>query len=98
MDDLFFTKSLDWKHEQEYRFQLYSSNEEETLFLRISLLAIILCMPKLNEIEDSLEYKILSKLIELPILHYKTCLGEKGLYWKEQKLYPVLGRDYNIDI
>lgn len=98
VDDLFFTKSLDWKHEHEYRFLLYSSNEEETLFLRNSLLAIILCMPKLNEIEDSLEYKILSKLIDLPILHYKTCLGEKELYWKEHKLYPVLGRDYNIDI
>lgn len=98
IDDLFFTKSLDWKHEHEYRFLLYSSNEEETLFLNNSLLAIILCMPKRDEIEDTLEYKILSKLIDLPILHYKTCLGEKGLFWEGQKLYPVLGRDYNIDI
>ena len=98
VDDLFFTKSVDWKHEHEYRFLLYSFNEEETLFLNNSLLAIILCMPKRDEIEDTLEYKILSKLIDLPILHYKTCLGEKGLFWEGQKLYPVLGRDYNIDI
>src|SRR5574344_1372303 len=71
--NIFFTKSKDWSEECEYRFLI--KNEGDLLtYLNFSdaLIAIIICLPRYENVQDSCEYQILKKLTELPILHYHT--------------------------
>jgi hypothetical protein len=97
--DIFFTKSLDWTKENEYR--LLTKNETLTPpFLNIekALVAVILCLPLQNEVEDSYEYNLLKKITGVPILHYHTSLGNKTLtdIASKEPLWPLIGVDYQF--
>jgi len=98
-EDIFFTKSLDWTKENEYR--LLTKNETFTpSFLNIddALVAVILCLPLENEVEDSYEYNLLKKLTDVPILHYHTSLGNKTLtdIASKEPLWPLYGVDFQL--
>lgn len=99
--NIFFTKSKDWKHENEYRFLTYS-HQRFTLDYSASLLAIILCLPKnerIEDVKDSVEYKILSRISDTQILRYQVALGNKELVNIEGNLiYPIMEKDYQLDI
>ncbi|MBO4611567.1 MAG: DUF2971 domain-containing protein [Bacteroidaceae bacterium] len=97
--DIFFTKSLDWTKENEYR--LLTKNETLTLpFLNIedALVAVILCLPLQNKVKDSYEYNLLKKLTGVPILHYHTSLGNKTLtdIASDEELWPLPDVDYQF--
>ncbi len=101
--DIFFTKSLDWQVEQEYRLLLKGKEcSKESLSYANSLIGVIICFPLLSELDDvrkSCEYQIIRKLTDLPIMRYHTALGNKNLFELEtgNKLWPLLGVDYQID-
>lgn len=64
-----------------------------------ALVAIIICMPLENIIENSCEYKILKGITPLPILHYQTRLGDKTLTEiGGPTLWPLLGVDMHVDV
>lgn len=99
--DIFFTKSLDWKTENEYRF-LIKHNSKSPMFLNLgdSLLAVIVCQPLHSNIKETVEYKILKKQTVKPILRYTTCLGNKELRNVEtnELLWSLFNLDQSIDI
>ena len=69
-------------------------------FLNIddALVAVILCLPLENEVEDSYEYNLLKKLTDVPILHYHTSLGNKTLtdIASKEPLWPLYGVDFQL--
>lgn len=95
---IFFTKSFEWKYEQEYRLLTYSEKEEYLNF-GDSLLAVILCLPKIERWKESEEYKMLKRIVgKIPILHYTTSFGENILNDEDdKKLYPIPGIDWDVD-
>ena len=95
---IFFTKSFDWQYEQEYRLLVYSE-KEESLEFDDSLQAVILCLPKIENIKETAEYTMLKKVIgEIPILHYTTSFGENILNDENgNRLYPILEVDWNVE-
>lgn len=97
--DIFFTKSLDWAKENEYRF-LVRNEELSPSYLNIgnALIAVIICLPLQNKVEDSYEYKILKKITTVPILYYHTSLGNKNLDDIEsgKLLWPLPNVDYKF--
>lgn len=98
-EDIFFTKSSDWIKEDEYR--LLAKNENSSpLYLNIkdALVAVILCLPLHNKIDDTYEYNLLRKLTSLPLLHYHTSLGNKNLtdIASGEMLWPLYGVDFNL--
>lgn len=78
---VFFTKSTDWKYEQELRILIKGNGKEEKLYYgEDTLMAVILCLPKTYDYKKSPEFKILkSMLTDAPILRYTTSLGNKKL-------------------
>lgn len=95
--DIFYTKSVDWTHEQEYRFVVKRKGFVE-LMIENSLKALILCMPKCDTLAESIEYKILKRICDdIPILHYTTNLGNKELRKDGELLYPIYGIDSVLD-
>lgn len=79
IDVLFFTKSSDWSYEQEFRF-LLKDKDLNLNFCKDSLVAVILCLPKLKEYKETPEFMILKALLkDIPVLHYQTSLGNKEL-------------------
>ena len=97
--DLFFTKSKDWRDESEYRLLVRTESDSKIVLpLRDALVAIIICVPLEDLIEDACEYKILKSLTTLPILHYHTRLGDKTLTEiGGSTLWPLLGIDTYLD-
>lgn len=97
--DIFFTKSLDWSKENEYRL-LVKSEDFSSLYLNIkdSLVAVIICLPLQNNVKETYEFKILKKLANIPILHYHTSLGNKNLHdiESEKLLWPLMDVDYRL--
>lgn len=95
--DIFFTKSLDWAKENEYRL-LVKSEDFPSSYLSIedALVAVIICLPLQNEVKETYEYNILKRITNIPILHYHTSLGNKKLddIESEKKLWPLLDVDY----
>lgn len=80
--ELFFTKSTDWKYEQEYRFLIRSDNEEDYLPISDCIKAVIVCSPKTkgNKIKGSIPYQVLKHIENHPpILCYQQSLGNKEL-------------------
>lgn len=79
IDEIFFTKSKDWRYEQEIRIVVKADNTfRRTLYWNDSLIAVIICLPRMEKYKESSEYKILkSLLVNIPILYYTTSLGEK---------------------
>lgn len=97
--DIFFTKSLDWAKENEFRL-LIRSEDSSSPYLNIenALIAVIICLPLQNEIKESYEYNVLKQITSLPILHYHTSLGNKNLddIVSEKLLWPLLDVDYKF--
>lgn len=94
--EFFFTKSLDWKHESEFRMVVKPQGDED-LFLDISEVVdgVILCLPRVEKLEYSDEFKVLSQIVNKSMIyHYRTIFGNKGLYDSSgEKCYPLLDKD-----
>lgn len=84
---IFFTKSQDWKYEQELRILIKEDGKnEQYLYLDDALIATILCLPKVYDYKESPEFKILkSMLANIPILNYTTSIGNKLLIDEDGK-------------
>ena len=101
--ELFFEKSIDWKHESEYRL-LIKSPKEESIDITDSLLGVIICdhcskKDKLS-ITDTIQYKVFSKLVGVnKLYHYHHCFGNKELYNHDDTdiIYPVWGKEITLD-
>ena len=97
--DIFFTKSLDWVKENEYRL-LVRDEKSSSLYLNIedALIAVIICLPLQNKVKESYEYNLLKKITDIPILHYHTSLGNKNLddIASEELLWPLIDVDYKF--
>lgn len=102
--DIFFTKSKDWKIENEYRFLIRPDVRTlNKINFGDSLVAIIICLPlcsDISEVRETAEYKILKQQTMKPILRYTTNLGSKELWNIEtnELLWPLLGVDYYLDV
>lgn len=97
--DIFFTKSLDWEYEQELRILIKGyDNDEKLYFGEDTLIAVILCLPKVVDYRESSEFKILkSMLTDTPILRYTTSLGNKELLDENgEKTCDIPGEDLQI--
>ena len=100
----FFTKSSDWKYEQEYRIITKVNDCSDDIFLdfKDSLIAVILqyadsCenyVPVNDKVFSSLNFKILSRVAErnLLILEYGDFLGELTLCNSEGESYVNDGK------
>lgn len=99
IEDIMFTKSLDWKYEKEYRI-LVKSSKHEVLFHygKNCLLFAILCLPKVNDYKESIEYKVLKAVLpNMPILRYTTRLGNKELLNEEgEQMCNIIGVDLQL--
>lgn len=84
---IFFTKSPDWKYEQELRILIKEDGKnEQYLYWEDALIAVILCLPKVYNYKESPEFKILkSMLADTPILNYTTSIGNKLLVDEDGK-------------
>lgn len=99
LKDIFFSKSIDWKYEQELRVLLKEDNlKENYLYWDDALIAVILCLPKLFDYKESTEFKVLKSLLpDIPILHYTTSLGNKELLDENgEKVCDIIGVDLQV--
>lgn len=96
--DLFFTKTLDWEHEQEYRIL---TKNDVSIDIEGCVIAIVMCIVNGVEYGDGIwgaeDVDIMKKKFsEIPILEFNYWSGqsilrnEKGNQW-----YPPI--DYTID-
>lgn len=100
IEDIFFTKSIDWQYEQEIRILI---KNEKDIFLKFddaTLCAIILCLPKVDDYKESNEFKILKAILPYkPILRYTTMLGDKRLINETGAfMCDKIGFDCEIDL
>ena len=99
LEDIFFTKSLDWEYEQELRILIKEDGaNEKHLYWDDALIAVVLCLPKVYDYKESPEFKILkSMLANIPVLHYTTSIGNKMLLDENGKLVcDIPGKDLQI--
>ena len=99
LKDIFFSKSIDWKYEQELRILIKEDDlNEKFVFWDDALIAVILCLPKVYDYKETAEFKILkSMLTDVPILHYTTSLGNKELLDENgEKVCDIPGVDLQI--
>jgi hypothetical protein len=99
LEDIFFTKSLDWEYEQELRVLIKEDDKNEKhLYWDDALIAVILCLPKIYDYKESSEFKILkSMLADSPILNYTSSLGNKELLDENgKKVCDIPGEDLQI--
>lgn len=99
LEDIFFTKALDWEYEQELRILIKEEGaNEKYLYWDDALIAVILCLPKVYDYKESPEFKILkSMLTDTPILNYTTSIGNKMLIDENGKLVcDIPGKDLQI--
>ncbi len=99
LEDIFFTKSLDWEYEQELRVLIKGYDKDEKLhYGEDTLIAVILCLPKVVDYKESSEFKILkSMLTNTPILRYTTSLGNKELLDENgEKVCDIIGVDLQV--
>ena len=99
LEDIFFTKSLDWEYEQELRILIKEDDlNEKFIYWDDALIAVILCLPKVYDYKGTPEFKILkSMLADVPILHYTTSLGNKELLDENgEKVCDIPGVDLQI--
>lgn len=97
--DIFFTKSIDWRNENEYRLLIRTESERKvSLSFGDALVAIVICMPLVCNIKTTSEYNILKTITNVPVLRYHTSLGNKTLTEIEgTQLWPLLGTDIFLD-
>ena len=99
LEEIFFTKSLDWKYEQDLRVLIKGYDKDEKLhYGEDTLIAVILCLPKVVNYKESPEYKILRSMLKgLSILNYRTSLGNKELIDENgEKVCDIPGEDLQI--
>lgn len=99
LQEVFFTKSIDWKYEQELRILIEGHGTDEKLFYGDDvLIAVILCLPKVDDHKESAEFKVLKSLLpNNPILHYTTSLGNKELLDENgEKVCDIIGNDLQV--
>lgn len=95
---IFFNKSNDWKYEKEIRIIQANRLNKDKLFIGDSLLAAILCLPKIenhSDYKESPEFKIMKAILpNKPILRYTTRLGNKELLDENgEKVCVTIGQD-----
>jgi len=99
--DIFYTKSTDWKHENEIRY-LFKSIGTNYIDISNCIEAVLICLPSIEEISDYLnspEYLILKGVVdEKKIYRYTTSLGKKVIYQGKDLIWPIQNEDYDIDI
>jgi hypothetical protein len=98
IDNIFFTKSVDWEYEHELRILVKESNEY-FYFGEDSLIAVILCLPKVWDYKDSPEFKILKDILpNKPILRYTTRFGNRELLNEVgDKMCGIIGLDWQLE-
>ncbi len=99
IEDIFFTKSLDWEYEQELRILIKEDRENEKyLCWDDALIAVILCLPKVINYKESPEFRIMKSMLPaIPILNYTTSLGNKELLDENGgKVCDIIGEDLQI--
>ena len=101
-NEIFFTKSNDWKYEQEIRI-LVKGEAKNSYMLHFGLDTIvtaILCMPKYESYKETSEYKILKLISDgKPVLHYTSSLGNKELLNEDgNRVCAILGKDLHLDV
>ena len=99
----FFTKSNDWKYENEIRILKTKESSTNPFYYGDSLVAAILCLPKINDnnvYKESSEYKIMKAILpNKPILRYTTMLGNKELLDERgEKTCGIIGIDLQLDL
>ena len=100
---LFFTKSKEWKYEDEIRIIKMKESDAIPLYFGDALMAVILCLPKIDSFTkyiESPEFQILKKiLLNKPILRYTTMLGNKELLDEQgEKTCSIVGVDIHLAI
>lgn len=96
IDDIFFTKSIDWEYEHEMRILVRNNKKRKNFnYGKDSLTAIILCLPTSMDYKATSEFKILKAICpDMPILHYTTMLGNKELLNEEgDRTCEIIGMD-----
>jgi hypothetical protein len=99
LKSIFFTKAYDWKYEQELRILIKEEGtNEKYLYWDDALIAVILCLPKVDDYKESPEFKILKSMLpNIPILNYTTSLGNKELLDENgKKVCDIHGEDLQI--
>ena len=73
-------------------------NDEKLYFGEDTLIAVILCLPKVIDYKESSEFKIIkSMLTDTPILRYTTSLGNKELLDENgEKVCDIIGVDLQV--
>lgn len=100
---IFFTKSNDWKYENEYRIIKTKELDLSPLFYGDALMAAILCLPNIENFADykkSPEFLIMKAILpDKPLLRYTTRLGNKELLDEEgEKTCGIIGLDWQLAI
>lgn len=103
LTNIFFTKSNDWKYENEIRIIKTKTSDTNSLYYGEALMAAILCLPKIediNEYKKSPEFLIMKAVLpDKPILRYTTRLGNKELLDEDgEKTCGIIGVDWQIHI
>jgi hypothetical protein len=101
IEDIFFTKSIDWKYEHEVRILVNVNKKNEYLYFgEESLLAVILCLPKVWDYKESAEFKVLKEILpNKPILRYTTMFGNRELVDEDgDKMCGIIGLDWQLDM
>lgn len=99
IEDIFFTKSIDWEYEHEVRILVNGNKKNEYLnFGEESLLAVILCLPKVMDYKESPEFKVLKEILpNKPILRYTTMFGNRELLNEDgDKMCGIIGLDWKL--
>ena len=100
IEDIFFTKSTDWEYEHEVRILIKENNSEYFYFGEDSLIAVIICLPKVWDYKETPEFKILKNVLpHKPILRYTTTFGNRELVNEDgDKLCGIIGLDWQLAI
>ncbi len=97
-EGIFFTKSSDWKYENELRILIKNKNETSFIFEDKALITAILCLPKIGNYKESPEFLILKKIMSnKPILRYTTSFGNRELVNEnDEKMCDIIGLDCQL--
>ena len=100
IEEIFFTKALDWKYESEFRLLIKADTKADPgLEYNDSLIGIILFHQGDQPINETIQFQTFSKLLgENKTYYYRYELGDKTLYdAKGNVKYPQLGQHYELD-
>ena len=98
IEDIFYTKSIDWEYEHELRILVKEDMGDIFYFGDDSLITVILCLPKVWNYKESSEFKVLKRVLpNKPILRYTTRLGNRELLNEDgDKMCGIIGLDWQL--